>query len=220
MPDSTVQNIESVVTPTITFTPVPGRPDYIQPAAEGVTNPRAMTPAPAHARPVVIADELATVGTIAPVGAVLPNPVPVTAPPTPHLAFPKESFPAGLIRATKGLIKAIWKEPEVADRAIEAWIQKASELMNINMPTVTVEENRAMYMITGGGCYTPNTHSIKIYKRSLVTCLHEFRHAYQFATTGQCSEVDAFYWSHSLFYCASERLYNNALEKGIMVMNY
>ena len=74
--------------------------------------------------------------------------------------------------------------------------------------------------MTGGGNFQPHTNTIFLYKASLMTALHEFKHvircAYPMYNKG-ISEEDAVSWSHTVFYLAMPRLYQQSLDKGYFI---
>jgi len=78
------------------------------------------------------------------------------------------------------------------------------------------ENNNNMYMMTGGGMYNPSNNTIHLFKLSLITFLHEFKHALLKAKGKKQSEIQARGYSISLFYKASERHYNRAVRKGLI----
>jgi len=64
--------------------------------------------------------------------------------------------------------------------------------------------------------YDSNTNTIHLFKLSLITFLHEFKHSLLKAKGKRQTETRARGYSISLFYQASERHYNRAVRKGLI----
>lgn len=62
-----------------------------------------------------------------------------------------------------------------------------------------------------------NTIFINDEKLSLISYLHEFKHLLQFQKNKPNSEKIACGWSLSLYYLATPKLFNKALEKGLII---
>jgi hypothetical protein len=135
-------------------------------------------------------------------------------------AFTREQFPNGLVEAVQELETKIWHNPEnIKKEGVEAFLTKASAICGINKPNFAFKHNPLMYNMTGG-CYVYDTNTIFLFtKFSLVTLLHEFRHAMQYQT-GCCpqdeSEEDSRGWSCSLYFIADPERYDRAVTKGIL----
>lgn len=78
------------------------------------------------------------------------------------------------------------------------------------------EKNTLGYMLSGGGCYEPSSKTIHLFKLSLITFLHEFKHSLQLQKQKENSEIIARGYSISLFYLASPRHYERAVKKGLI----
>jgi hypothetical protein len=72
--------------------------------------------------------------------------------------------------------------------------------------------------INTDGFYNPLARVIALNKKlSLITFLHEFKHFLQHERHAHNSEEIARAWSISLFYLASEKHFNRALRKGLII---
>ena len=116
------------------------------------------------------------------------------------------------IRATKELMKN-WGDDDREKNLtkMKKWIQELSEIYQINFPMLKIVG------FAGNGCYSPVMNEIYMTRLSIVTLLHEFRHAMQAqgkapqfvqhelaeATGG--AEDDARAWSLSLYHKVAPR---------------
>lgn len=131
-----------------------------------------------------------------------------------------------VVEATKELIKSgIWnKDMRKEDKALYMglWVQKVAKIYGFSeVPKFYFVDDKNEYRRTGGGCYFPSFNEIYVFhKPSLVTLLHEFRHAMQFQLNVKKfrddEEEDARAWSLSLFRKAAPKSYKRAVEKGIL----
>ncbi len=141
-----------------------------------------------------------------------------------HLMFNEEQVGSGTVEATRALITKIWRgSTKKKLAAINSFVEIVSDAYGINnYPTISFvsgAEGELAYPITGGGSYHRQSNKIVLYKKiSLVTLLHEFRHAMQclMDTDRQVAvEDDAAGWSHSLYYLADPERYLRAKERGL-----
>lgn len=111
--------------------------------------------------------------------------------------------------------KRAWNKPseELNKNYIEL-LEKLSLIYGIETPqlkVLSISEIEGFY-----GCYSPIDNIIVLPKYSLVTLLHEFKHALQHHKNKINNEEVARGWSISLFYLSSEKAYNNAVRKGLL----
>lgn len=142
--------------------------------------------------------------------------------PTPyHLRF--RNFDQRTLDATEELFSSgIYGKPPAEQLEImRTWVDKVSAVYGMRPPTL---ERMPPSRCSGSGCYWPGLHKIGIPKPSLMTLMHEARHAFQHhgipmvqATHGDDRiEEDARAWSMSLFYTMRpERFKRLALERKI-----
>jgi hypothetical protein len=137
--------------------------------------------------------------------------------------FAESDFDPRIIDATRKLTKVIWKNRSKQEKleTIVAWLMVVSNVLDIEIPSIEWETNELLAMFTGGGCYNSDTRHIRIYKLSLTTLLHEYRHHMQNVMnihneSIEEREEDARAWSCSLFYIASPEKFENAMRKGIL----
>jgi hypothetical protein len=67
------------------------------------------------------------------------------------------------------------------------------------------------------GCYQPMTRIMVLNKPSLVTFLHEYKHHLNNMTQQDNTEESARGFSHSLYFQATPKLFENAVLKGLLV---
>jgi hypothetical protein len=98
---------------------------------------------------------------------------------------------------------------------MQEWTQKASNAYGIPMPVI-VEDTAA-----GSGFYHLASNTIHMSKPSVVTVIHEFRHALQrhnkakgFSYLENDVEPDARAWSLSLYYKVAPRSFRRLVEEG------
>lgn len=141
-----------------------------------------------------------------------------------NLMFTEEQVGSGTVEATKALISKIWRGSiEKRLIAINSFVEIVSDAYGIeNYPRVSfVDGHRGdvLYSMTGGGAYERETNTIHLYKKiSLITFLHEFRHAMQAITDVDrqvAVESDAAGWSHSLYYLADPDRYMRSKARGL-----
>lgn len=123
-----------------------------------------------------------------------------------------------VVQATRDLIKMKpWTmSKEQQRRAAFMWISIASHAYGIDPPHL-VFDGRMRGLI---GEYHPHRHTIRMKKFSVVTLLHEFRHAMQarrnvtLRPAGAGTEEDAMAWSLSMFRAAAPRRFRRLLKAG------
>lgn len=130
-----------------------------------------------------------------------------------------------VIEAIVELKKAgFWKNDVPMDdkvKAMRLWIQKVSTIYGFEPPKFYFVDDIRQYRQTGGGCYFPFQHEFYVFhKPSMMTFLHEFRHAMQYKIEGLKLykgdvEEDARAWSHSAFKKALPKSYKKAIERGL-----
>lgn len=91
-------------------------------------------------------------------------------------------------------------------------LKELSDIYNINKPSIVIKKN-----VIGNGAYSVVENKIYMSKISVVTLLHEFKHAIQFQKHKTNTEKAARGWSVSLFYLASPKHYQKAVEKGLLL---
>ena len=116
------------------------------------------------------------------------------------------------VDATKELMKNWGDGTEENNLAkMKKWIQEVSEIYQVNFPMLKIVK------YAGEGCYSPLVNEIYMARLSIVTLLHEFRHAMQ--AQGKApqysrnrhlearggAEDDARAWSLSLYYKVAPR---------------
>jgi hypothetical protein len=99
--------------------------------------------------------------------------------------------------------------------ATEEFLSCISDVINIHKPAFIYDPN--LDESCGGGLCLQDINTIIVKKFSVMTLLHEFRHIYQAQKNMNPfeSELDAYSWSHSVFYLANKEAYQNALDKGL-----
>ena len=102
---------------------------------------------------------------------------------------------------------------EEKQQKFEAVIKKLARHYNIRPPTVHISDpEHAM----GSGFYNQETNHIELPHYSVVTLLHEFKHAMQHLTNQPQNEEVARGWSLSLFYKAAPKHFKRAVERAII----
>jgi hypothetical protein len=98
---------------------------------------------------------------------------------------------------------------------MDVWIGKASEIYRMSRPVLVMNRRAST------GHYTPSRNEIHMAYPSIVTVIHEFRHAMQHANkavgfTGQNNDVepDARGWSLSVYYKIAPRLFRKLVREG------
>ena len=88
---------------------------------------------------------------------------------------------------------------------MKKWLEKVAEIYQIQFPLLQIVN------FAGQGCYRQSSNEIFMGYPSIVTLLHEFRHAVQFQNrtpannTSNDAEDDARAWSLSLYYKVAPR---------------
>lgn len=143
------------------------------------------------------------------------------APPGPatyHLQFGR--FKRGVLDATNNLFQARPSrlDPEQRAAAFQQWADSVCRAYNITPPRIVWDTTATG---TGGGYYTPSTHTITLSpeRPSVITLLHETRHALQHAPGGPSMisrdvEIDARAWSLSLYYKVRPALFRKLARQG------
>jgi hypothetical protein len=106
-------------------------------------------------------------------------------------------------RLTKNLLRG-WKDCDAEQRMdkMHTWLDGASSIYRMEPPRLNLDRG------SGHGCYYPGRNTIHVPYPSVVTLLHEFRHAMQHqkgAGRGVDIEDDARAWSLSLYYLVAPR---------------
>lgn len=98
---------------------------------------------------------------------------------------------------------------------MNAWLTQGAEIYGIPRPNL-IQDSRAGY-----GCYQLATNNICMSKPSVITLLHEFRHALQnhqratgFNNDPRQVEPDARAWSLSLYYRVAPRSFRRLVAQG------
>lgn len=92
------------------------------------------------------------------------------------------------------------------------WLEEVSTIYRMQTPTLH-HQNRGV----GSGYYRCDTNGIYMPYPSIVTLLHEFRHAYQYSHPSRMvadKEDDARAWSLSLYYRVAPRTLRRLAEQG------
>lgn len=92
------------------------------------------------------------------------------------------------------------------------WLEEASSVYGMRTPTLHHQRKGS-----GSGYYKPITNSIHMPHPSIVTLLHEFRHAYQHSHPSRMVadvEDDARAWSLSLYYRVAPRSLRRLTQAG------
>lgn len=120
-----------------------------------------------------------------------------------------------VIDLTRELARVIWKGTDQEKyKFSRLWLAYMSEVDKIPLPALIYIDSDELRQQTGGGIYNNNYNVIILSKWSLVTLIHEYRHAVQHAR--EMLEEDARAWSVSLFRRACPKAYRRAVEKGIL----
>ena len=93
-------------------------------------------------------------------------------------------------------------------------LNKLSQIYSVTVPVLEIGDPMHAH---GSGCYLPLENKIILPKFSLVTLLHEFKHHLQHCKGKRNTEEAARGWSISLFYQASQKAYERAVKKGILL---
>jgi len=115
--------------------------------------------------------------------------------------------------ATRRLIKG-WTAvpPESQWEKSRLWLAEVSAVYGVSTPTLHHQPRGA-----GAGYYRHATNSIHMPYPSIVTLLHEFRHAYQHSHPSRMvadKEDDARAWSLSLYYRVAPRTLRRLVSEG------
>jgi len=140
-----------------------------------------------------------------------------------------ENINPKVIAETKKLIQSgIWdKGMSEEDKCIYMgiWVKNVSEIYGMEKPKLYFHNDKSAkrhYKLSGGGRYYPSHNEIHLYKKiSLVTLLHEFRHAMQYRLKEvkiykKHLEKDARAWSCSLYKLSAPKSYEKAVQLGIL----
>lgn len=118
--------------------------------------------------------------------------------------------------ATKAATKRLmsnWStsNPTGREAKMRTWLTEVSSIYGIQEPTLIVGDRYANY-----GYYRPATNTINMPYASIVTLLHEFRHALQAFGQGRPGDVedDARGWSLSLYYSVAPRTFRALGRRG------
>jgi len=121
------------------------------------------------------------------------------------------------IEKTRAMIgdkgNTIWKQSKTRQAEImEDWLSEMSKTYQIDKPTLKLYAEDC-----GSGMYVPELNLILLPKCSVVTLLHEFKHALQMQKDRKNTEKIARGWSISLFYRAKPKLYRTAVRKHVLL---
>lgn len=135
-----------------------------------------------------------------------------------HKRFPVISEHA--VTATRRLITSRPSRlPLVAaQNALEQWVQETAAGYQMNPPAVIWDE---IAVHNGGGMYDSEDHAMHLARPSVVTTLHEFRHAMQALEVGEEPTVgttdiedDARAWSLSLYFNTAPETFGRLVRAG------
>lgn len=91
-------------------------------------------------------------------------------------------------------------------------LRKLCEIYKIQkIPYIKIDTRLKKY-----GCYIPSLNIIIMKKYSLITFLHEFKHAKDYFDGKKCKENNAIGWSLSLMYQVNPRYFFRIVKKGIV----
>ena len=136
-----------------------------------------------------------------------------------------------VLGATRWLIEqGIWdKNLTNLDKTIimGQWVQRCASLYEIPKPIFYYKyrgkDVETKYRQTGGGIYYEDSNTIYLYKKpSLVTLIHEFRHALQCKLNpkpklwGGSRETDARAWSLSIYKTVAPKSFERAARNGML----
>jgi len=125
-------------------------------------------------------------------------------------------FKPSILTTTKQLVKNWGTSTEVERwQKMLLWVEKAAEIYSIPKPTLVSSPT------AGYGFYSPSTNKIYMNTASIVTVIHEFRHALQsqnrasgFNNDPTQVEHDARGWSLSLYYKVAPRSFRRLVANG------
>ena len=128
-----------------------------------------------------------------------------------HLRF--NNFHRSTLAATKTLIRG-WGDSTEEQRwqKMNVWLDDVSRVYGMIRPTLGKTASHS-------GCYYINLNKIEIPHASVVTLLHEFRHAMQRQRVGRACEArdvedDARAWSLSLYWKVAPRALTRLVNEG------
>jgi hypothetical protein len=103
--------------------------------------------------------------------------------------------------------------------AIETLHKELCEFYNLTYKAIKWDLYRGEFMryVNGGGRYNPITKEITLFRLSLVTYLHEFYHFMAREKGLINSEPKARGWSISLYFKATPKLCEAAMNKGLII---
>lgn len=139
-------------------------------------------------------------------------------PPPYHKRF--KNFNVKTLDATHALMRTRPSQlPEPTRKAVfEAWITEISNIYHMEKPKVIWDDDA---LNGGGGYYRLTDHSITLAptRPSIITLIHEMRHALQFKHKGsgmvsEDVEIDARAWSLSLYYKTRPKLFTKLVKQG------
>jgi len=138
-----------------------------------------------------------------------------------HKVF--KHFDRRAVAETRELMRGFGSMPDALKvMKLETWLREVSDIYGVVTPSLTISST------VGAGCYYPRDNAIFIPKPSIVTTLHEFRHAMQrqgralsFYDASKGAEhrsggyeVDARAWSLSLYYAVAPRTFARLVGTG------
>lgn len=140
-----------------------------------------------------------------------------------HQMMSETEIGSGTIEAVRELITKVWRgSTESRLEAVRACCETICHAYGIEriprIEFVSGTEGNALYAVSGGGVYDSRINAIHLFKKvSLVTFLHELRHAMQHILELEVNrEKDARAWSLSAYYIADPIRFQRAVDKGIL----
>lgn len=121
--------------------------------------------------------------------------------------------------AVKATIKSGYFKQDDNSRfnALKELNQQLASIYKIEPPELCWFPNPIMYMITGGGQFQAPHNKIFLFKPkklSLVTFLHEFKHALDHATKKKTTESKADKWSLAIYCQVVPKMFQKAVNEG------
>lgn len=119
--------------------------------------------------------------------------------------------PQEVVRIVRWLIdNKIYRSSE-KERMFEKVLKDLCEYFKIEVPKFVYKEDIYCYKLTGGGCFEPPS-TIKLFKCSIITFLHEFVHYLEFTQKGETDEESPRLFSVNVFAQVSPSLFWKAVK--------